>query len=63
MIAGTYKGPLQALSLEGSDITLTPAARVEMPDCEYTQALIASGLLIPEVQPKTTSKPIKEPKP
>jgi hypothetical protein len=63
MIAGIYKGPLQALSLEGSDFSLTPGARVELPDCDYTQTLIASGLLVPEPPTKATAPKAKETKP
>lgn len=46
-VTGIYKGPLQAVSMEGSDYVLMHGATVTVPDCEYVQNLLSSGVLVP----------------
>jgi hypothetical protein len=56
MIRGLYLGSLQALSLEGNDYVLIPGNPVELPDCEYTRTLVATGMFVPENKPKAAPK-------
>jgi hypothetical protein len=51
IIHGIYSGPMQSITLQGvgtsQDATLTPGGTVDVLDCEYTQRLVAVGLLKP----------------
>ncbi len=54
MVHGLYTGPIQSVTLEGKDYSLTPGKEVEVPACPYVGVLIATGLLTPTTDSPAT---------
>jgi hypothetical protein len=54
-LKGTYTGPIQSASIDGTDYVLVPGV-VEIPDGELAQRLVYVGQLVPEAAPAPAPK-------